>query len=221
LWTLSIEEQFYLLWPFALKQWYRYRAAILLVVFLLPPFVRIVHRLLNGPDALVQSLPAMGDQLAIGCLLAIFEDRLPKIKSGVALLMLAVVAVYAFYPSSAYGHRVLEHVLRPVADISIAGLVLHVIQVPYRALNCAPVVWLGKISYSLYLWQEVFTTPSFQHKSSFFILFAVACAALSYYCIEQPMLRLRDRRTRRLQSESHAQSAGIIPLQEAQLSQLR
>lgn len=33
LWSLSIEEQFYLLWPLALKKWYRHRLAILLCVF--------------------------------------------------------------------------------------------------------------------------------------------------------------------------------------------
>ena len=33
LWSLSIEEQFYLLWPFALKRWYRHRTAILLGPF--------------------------------------------------------------------------------------------------------------------------------------------------------------------------------------------
>jgi peptidoglycan/LPS O-acetylase OafA/YrhL len=34
LWSLSMEEQFYLLWPFAIKKWHRHKTAILLCVFL-------------------------------------------------------------------------------------------------------------------------------------------------------------------------------------------
>ena len=36
LWSLSIEEQFYLLWPFVLKKWYRHRMSILVGVMVFP-----------------------------------------------------------------------------------------------------------------------------------------------------------------------------------------
>jgi peptidoglycan/LPS O-acetylase OafA/YrhL len=79
-------------------------------------------------------------------------------------------------------------------QISIAGVILHVIQVPYRFLNWGPVSWLGKISYSLYLWQEVFCfNPSLKLGYSLALL-AVGAACLSYYFVEQPMLRLREKR---------------------------
>jgi len=52
---------------------------------------------------------------------------------------------------------VLLIVLWPMMHFSIAGLLLHVVQRPYRILNFGPVVWLGKMSYSLYLWQQLFT----------------------------------------------------------------
>ena len=45
LWSLSIEEQFYLLWPFAVKKWYRHRTVILLCVFLFTPVFRAALRL--------------------------------------------------------------------------------------------------------------------------------------------------------------------------------
>ena len=47
-------------------------------------------------------------------------------------------------------------VLGPAMHFSIAGLLLHVVQKPYWLLNWCPVVWLGKISYSLHLWQQPF-----------------------------------------------------------------
>jgi peptidoglycan/LPS O-acetylase OafA/YrhL len=91
-------------------------------------------------------------------------------------------------------------VLRPVQCLSMAGIVLHVMQTPYKFLNSGPVVWLGRISYSLYLWQQPFCSdPHLRH--GYFVIFAIAAAALSYYCIERPALRWRDRRTKRRRIE--------------------
>ena len=89
-------------------------------------------------------------------------------------------------------------VLWPLMHVSIAGVLLHVVQTPYRFLNFAPIVWLGKISYSLYLWQQLFT---FSHHSTPFysLLFALALACLSYYLVERPMLRLREERGRKME----------------------
>ena len=84
LWSLSIEEQFYLLWPFALRTWRRQKLAILLCVFFGTPVFQAVMYAFKARGAAVSSLPAVADQLAIGCLLAIFAKRLPKIPGYVA-----------------------------------------------------------------------------------------------------------------------------------------
>jgi peptidoglycan/LPS O-acetylase OafA/YrhL len=55
------------------------------------------------------------------------------------------------------------------------------------------VAWLGKISYSLYLWQELFCSNANLHYGFVLAVPAIACACLSYYLVEQPMLRLRER----------------------------
>src|SRR5215471_12688755 len=70
--------------------------------------------------------------------------------------------------------------------------VLHVTQTPYHALNWGPVAWLGKISYSLYLWQELFCSNPNLHHGYILALPAIGCACLSYYIVEQPMLRWRE-----------------------------
>lgn len=82
----------------------------------------------------------------------------------------------------------------------IAGVLLHVVQTPYRLLNLRPVVWLGKISYSLYLWQQLF---AYGPHARFWYdpLFAVGLACVSYYLVERPMLRLRDRRAQEQSSK--------------------
>lgn len=194
LWSLSIEEQFYLLWPFAVKKWQRHKTAILLVVFLAAPVCRaLLYAFKVQSGFLLGSLPLRADQLAIGCLLAIFAPRLPKISGYLALVMVfAVIVIPWFAASSAARTLFMLFVLRPLLHVSLAGCVLHVIQVPYRALNWPPVAWLGKISYSVYLWQELFYPNSPLKLGYAGLLATLACACLSYYLVEQPMLRLRE-----------------------------
>ncbi|HEY8670313.1 MAG TPA: acyltransferase, partial [Terriglobales bacterium] len=165
LWSLAVEEQFYLLWPFAVKKWYRHRTAILLGVFLIAPVFRTVLYAFRAQSGiLVGSLPVHADQVAVGCLLAIFAPRLPKISGYMALAMIfVVVLVPGFSMSSSPRTLFMLFVLRPLLHVSIAGCVLHVMQAPYRALNWPPVAWLGKISYSVYLWQELFLPGSGLH----------------------------------------------------------
>jgi peptidoglycan/LPS O-acetylase OafA/YrhL len=202
LWSLSIEEQFYLLWPFVLKRWQRGKTVILLGVLIATPIFWACLYAFRANNGLLGSLPAYADQLAIGCLLAILAPRLPRIKAWQALLMLLATIFIPWFPAtSARLTLFMLFVLRPLLNICIAGLVLHVIQVPYRALNWAPVAWLGKISYSLYLWQQLFCSNASLHMGYLLVLPALACACLSYYCVERPMLRLRDKRGERAQRQ--------------------
>lgn len=157
LWSLSIEEQFYLLWPFALKKWYRHRTWIVLGAFCIAPVFRTVLYAFRVRNGLVGSLPLYSSHLAIGCLLAILAPRLPRIPRSLASLMLATLILIPFFAADTPARTLFSlFVLSPLLDVSAAGLVLHVIQSPYRALNWGPVAWLGRISYSLYLWQELF-----------------------------------------------------------------
>ena len=197
LWSLSIEEQFYLLWPFALKRWQSHKTAILVGVLIVTPIFWTVLYRFHVHNGLVGSLPAFADQLAIGCLLAIFAPRIPKVRGSLALAMLLLTIFIPWFPANTTWRSLfLLFVLGPLLNVSIAGLVLHVIQVPYRALNVAPVAWLGRISYSLYLWQELFCSNAALHQGYVLILPALGCACLSYYLVEQPMLRLREKRTK-------------------------
>jgi peptidoglycan/LPS O-acetylase OafA/YrhL len=198
LWSLSIEEQFYLLWPFALKKWHRNKTTVLLCVFMATPVFRAALYAFKVHNGIVGSLPVFADQLAIGCLLAIFAPRIPKISGYLALVMVLATIFIPWFPATSAGRSLfMLFVLRPLLNVSAAGVVLHVIQVPYRALNWTPVAWLGKISYSLYLWQELFCSNASLHLGYFLAIPALACACLSYYLVEQPMLRLRERCGRR------------------------
>lgn len=196
LWSLSVEEQFYFLWPSVLKKWYQHRTAILLGVVAFAPAYRVACHFLDLHGRADETFPAVADILAVGCLLAILAERAPRIKALWAAVMILPVALVPIYVGMLHFHMtaVLLFVLWPLMHLSIAGLLLHVVQHPYAILNARPVVWLGKISYSLYLWQQLFMFGN-HGRPWYFVFFALTLASASYYLVETPMLRLRERKS--------------------------
>ncbi len=196
LWSLGVEEQFYFIWPSALKMFHRHRVAVLLAALAIGPIFSSICYHFKVPGGGYTMFPAVAGNLAIGCLLAIYGCKIPKISLLVALIMLSAVILIPYYPADTPARTLLElFVLWPVMNCCMAGLLLHVVQTPYRILNIAPVVWLGKLSYSLYLWQQpFFFMPPGQ--PAYKPLFGVGLACLSYYLVERPSLELREKRSK-------------------------
>jgi len=177
-----------------LRTWYRHRVWIAVGAIAVAPLFRVVCHLLGLHGRADETFPAVADILAIGCLLAFFSKRMPKISAIWAALMVLPVVLVPLYMGVLRFHltAILLFVWWPVMHFSIAGLLLHVVQRPYWILNFGPVVWLGKISYSLYLWQQLFAYGE-HPRPWYFPLLAVVAASASYYLVEQPMIRLRER----------------------------
>ncbi len=69
-----------------------------------------------------------------------------------------------------------------------------------RVLNTRPLVWVGTLSYSLYLWQQLFLNRKSDALLNSFplnIILAFAAATASYYLVERTFLQLRERRAAR------------------------
>ena len=67
-------------------------------------------------------------------------------------------------------------------------------------LNWGPLVWLGTLSYSLYLWQEPFLNHFRPTRATTYplnLVLAFGCAVASYYLIEKPILTWRAQRAAR------------------------
>src|SRR5438270_5547371 len=124
LWSLSVEEQFYFLWPGVLKRWHRHRVAILVGVAGFAPLYRVACHLLKLHGRADETFPAVADVLAIGCLLAIFAARLPKIKWWWALAMIAPIVLVPVYLGAMRFHltAALLFVMLPATSLfSMAG----------------------------------------------------------------------------------------------------
>ena len=208
LWSLSVEEQFYFLWPGVLSRWFGRRGIVLVAVVAFAPCYRVLCHFMGLHGRADETFPAVADILAFGCLLAIYADRIPRTKSAWAAMMTLPVVLVPIYTGILRFHitPVLLFVLWPLMHACIAGLLLHVVRRRYWFLCVTPVVWLGRISYSLYLWQQLFVFGT-RPRPWYFIFLAIGLACASYYFVEQPVLRLREKKRKQAIEEVLAPAA--------------
>lgn len=220
-WSLSVEEQFYFLWPLLLCGLLRQGVRRERVLFLLGAFIvasaawraLLWHegehylRLYYGSDT-------RSDALLSGCLLALLWGWKCRPKAGVAhtlrrpTVLLATLFLLWVAVSSAYDAPLLYQGGFTLVALAAGAVLAEAVAFPQdstgRVLSFGPLVWMGRISYSLYLWHypvfqvlraERFAAldwnPILLHGFRFAAVFAAAC--LSYYLVEQPCLRLKKR----------------------------
>lgn len=200
LWSLSVEEQFYLLWPLALLLGFRYRAHIAWLAMLAAALFRLtlaLGALQLSTVYLHFSFPGTMDSIAAGCLLAIYE---PTIRercgwmadyAGIAIgvpVTAWTMAVVCWGDTTITAVRALSAAWG-VVPLLIALWVFLMIERQDWILNNPVASGIGVLSYSLYLWQQAFTLD---HKYSILaaLLLVTACALGSYFLVEKPMLKL-------------------------------
>jgi peptidoglycan/LPS O-acetylase OafA/YrhL len=157
-WSLAVEEQFYLVWPallFLVARGGRIRVSAVLVIVLVASFAANLVLTDTAISWAFYSLPARAWQLAAGGLLAVGAASLDEVRQwplalagwvgGIALVAFALVLPADVpYP----GIRAVAPTASAIALIA-AG---RVARGPGLLLATRPLRFLGRISYSLYLW---------------------------------------------------------------------
>ena len=191
LWSLAEEEQFYLVWPLLLILFMRARRLLLLTVALAVTLIlwRAYLALSGAGWQLYYRPDTHSDGLMIGAVLAIILQRRPlSLPAGLQPWLVAAFAGWCVVgPYFAW-----EIVGRPVLELLCAGLVLAAATKSELAagLSWQPLVWLGKISYSLYLWHFMLLWAFGWHPLQALPV-SFAAAWLSYRFVEQPFRRHR------------------------------
>lgn len=175
-WSLSIEEQFYLLWPAALVFLGRKRGLRLaLALIAISPVVRVIsHKLWNHGNLDAFMFHMRLDGLMMGCILAILqgEQWFAQAWKRVEHPALAISSlVFLCGVSPALSHRFAGYYRMPAGysldNAAICYLLFYFVRNPLsvggRILNWRPLVHIGILSYSLYLWQQLFLGAGVAH----------------------------------------------------------
>jgi peptidoglycan/LPS O-acetylase OafA/YrhL len=208
LWSLAAEEQFYFVWPFLLSIAGPRRALRCLgLVVLFAPAVRYWSPELGilGTDT---SFLRIADALATGCLLCAWSDRLEAwglyrslLRSRIFALVPLGILVLNHVPQAGVIWAFAETALNVSIAAAIHWAILSEETLVGRWLNSRPMVAIGVLSYSLYLWQQLFMNRYSSAARNAFpqnLAFTIAASVLSFVLIERPLLQLRGRLEPRL-----------------------
>jgi peptidoglycan/LPS O-acetylase OafA/YrhL len=161
MWSLSVEEQFYFVWPvlllFCLRRWRLDGARYLALVMLTGSFALCCYLTFANASAAFYLMPSRSWELMSGALLAcVFAKAVLEIKQRAAdclsLAGLIILVASVGFPS------VKEWFPGPAAALPVFGTILLLATgigretCVSRTLAFPPLVYVGKISYPLYLW---------------------------------------------------------------------
>ncbi len=218
-WSLGVEEQFYLTWP-ALFVWLRrdpskFRkvlSALIVGAWVYRAILQFAFHVHQG--WFYEAFDTRFDHLLVGCLLALVlfkaaEGRWERLCSSGGLLLGAALALAgSAWLERMYGAAYRDSIAFIVDPLLVAALIPMLIaqreRMAVRWLEAEPVKYVGRVSYSAYLYQQLVTEPVMKRLSGLPLIPRVAltcgavimAASFSYYVIERPFLKLKEWKSR-------------------------
>jgi peptidoglycan/LPS O-acetylase OafA/YrhL len=212
LWSVSIEEQFYLSWPLIMRRWADHivivAAALLVLAFISRSWL-VVHGAVH-PQIWCNTLARL-DPIAGGAILAVCLERRPMVLAATGRMVLLLLGAGMLAAAGRYGDFVGTKALItfPAVTAACVALILATVglQIPSgRKRVFGALTYLGRISYGLYVFHWMFVVgfqvaaahaPAARLTRAMAALLATtAAAAISYHWFERPFLQLKDRLAR-------------------------
>ena len=212
LWSLGVEEQFYLFWPlilllsFGLLHKSTRRWGLWLTLTLLVASLGYSHfAIQDNPAKAYYWMPVRAFELFIGAILYFLPQRQFSYRVRLGWLLAAMSVIFA---CAVFYHK--TTVFPGIAALPVCLATACIIyigqqqQAHARLLGRAPMRWVGKISYPLYLWHwpvvvmfQLLLLPQNLWMQLAIISISIALAYATYHWIEQPSVRFRQWSARR------------------------
>ncbi|HEX6662876.1 MAG TPA: acyltransferase [Gaiellaceae bacterium] len=229
MWSLGMEEQFYLVWPVLLVAllWLRAPRSLVLTVAVagaaLVAGTRIALSVSGSASAktLFYS-PLHSDGLLLGCALGLaYAWRILPRPETVRRLLLPAVPIAAAVlllvsirgaPYSGWGMTVGLFVIAAAGVVLVYAAIDERPVLPIRFLIWRPVIYLGEISYALYIWHFAVLTlwPATRFSVLTRIVISLVLAVASYELVEKPFLRRKRRHTPAGTDETASVEDGVV-----------
>jgi len=219
-WSLSVEEQFYLIWPWIfvlfqhdLRKLTRILVGIIAAVYAYRIVLFFVFHV--GDDRLHSTFDGRADHLFIGCLLAVLLKRgalntvWSAITSRVGAPILTLLALAASIALNEHFHYQYKYLVGFSLDpLLIALFLVQVVTLGdawlWRWLNGPIIRYIGRVSYPMYLYHGLandLALRAFRGRSLWLISPAaigigIVFASTSYFVVEKPFLRLKSKFSR-------------------------
>lgn len=214
LWTLAVEEQFYLVWPFLIffvpK---KHLLKSIIGIIILGPVFRTTLFILNNQDIQMESFihiltPACMDCFGLGALLAyyhVFSDKdiliKPKIIRTVLLIIFAVIFGLYYFDNSLSGVFLFRFCISVICMLIIYKASVGVKGFMGKILDNTVMMFLGKISYGLYLFHNfmpgLYRSTGLPAINNIYLnafvqlLMLISISVISWYIIEKPFNNLK------------------------------
>lgn len=203
-WSLSVEWQFYLLFPVIMLMILRFaksKSIYAVSILWVASFVLSVYQAKFSENAAFYLLPSRVWELLSGCLVALIGKKNNRVAAWIGGAMVVFSLLFMNdkmqHPSFPALLPVLGACLIMLYSCSTIGI--------GRILSIKPMVFIGSISYSVYLWHQpifVFYRIGYGGIDNLvgiaLIVASIAMAAVSYYVIEKPFRTQRYNSFKRL-----------------------
>lgn len=206
-WTLSIEEQFYLLWPAMFLFFNKNIKFTVILLIASSCIIRvIVYKFHPEANFVLYGFFVKSDAIMIGALTALLNLKSNSffIKQSTKNYLFQIVALFLiifFIYGSAHGRFGIIALPfgNTIISISIMYLLLSYSEPKenylYKVLNSKLFIHIGVLSYSIYIWQQffIFHNIPFFNKLPYNLLTIYLVSYVSYNFWEKPFLKIKDR----------------------------